>query len=175
MNYPRTLTKTGSYLVLTLSFLSLSKARTSNYVYETRNVKTENSFYGKWRITNWICKGVAALTGEEANAYIGTSISFQPELAANFGDSCTSPDYKIDTVNTDEYLNNEYPEINRKDFNISTDKIIVITITCKSQPTKKSRSSPNFDYMFIKVDDQRGIIEYNGVEFFLTKVDSLIR
>lgn len=166
MHFQKSLNKKAGCLLFMIVFLlAFNVVRSSNK--SNKNLSPVGFIYGKWKITKVVEGAVSGSSEDEVESYIGMYILLEPKLAMAFGDSCTSPNYSFDTVNTDTYLTEGFRGIDKNDLSIITNKIVIITISCKWKSTYRKASIGCAD--FIKINDKEMIVGYSGNCYFLSK------
>lgn len=114
---------------------------------------------GTYVVDDYKLSTISDMSKDEADGYIGKEAVFSKDLVAIVDDLCYEPTFKIKNVKTNEYLIYNY-KTNPELLNISDEEIQVVTITCENQ----------FFNDFIKISEDRVIVNINGVFFFLNKI-----
>lgn len=114
---------------------------------------------GEWIIDDYKISVISTMDEEIAETYVGTEILFDEKLVSIGEDYCLEPSFKIKNVNAEDYLIYHY-KTNLEILNIDTEEIQVISVSGEEQ----------FLNEFIKISEDRIIVNIDGVFFYLDKV-----
>lgn len=114
---------------------------------------------GEWIIEDYVIRATSVMDEEMANSYLGMEGLFHKELVAIGDNYCLDPSYKIKNVDTDEYLIYQY-KVNPEFLNIDKEEIQIVSI----------RNNDQFFNEFIKISEDKIIVNIDGVFFYLNKL-----
>jgi len=114
---------------------------------------------GIWKVESYVFSTVSKMDKVEAKAWIGKKASFDDQKVILPDDNCEKPEFKIKSVNTKEYLYNNFNST-VENIPIKQSEIKIITIV----------SNKNYFRDIIKIDDNIIILVKDGVFFTLIKV-----
>jgi len=123
---------------------------------------------GVWKITRFTAGSISEITDDDAQKYVGQTITLRPDIAIINNDTCSQPYFKMSTQNSDKYFytNNR---IDKAALKIKQDSIQVIEMSCKGNPKYSNENSPNFLYDFIVVENNLMIVSFKGIYFYLER------
>jgi hypothetical protein len=156
-----------SILLTTASFCN---NRNSDHQSSQASVSKDSlALYGDWKITGFTAGAISEITEEDAQKYVGQTITLKPGLAVINSDTCNQPYFKTSIQNSDRYFY-ENNRIDKATLKIKQDSIQVMEIGCKSSPKYSNENSSNFLYDFIVIDNNSLIVSFKGFYFYLERV-----
>lgn len=148
------------FIAIILLF-SMSSCEYTNFETSEKIVAPNNSLppiSGKWEVEKYKRANTNGLTDEELDEIVGSEALFHEKVVVIGNDFCLDPSYKLKNVNTLDYLLYQY-KINPDFLDIKSKKILVVSMTCEEQ----------YYYEFIKVTDDKMIVNIDGVFFYMNK------
>ncbi|MBB5211504.1 hypothetical protein [Microbulbifer hydrolyticus] len=87
---------------------------------------------GSWVIEKDIpTSGIASLTQEEANEFIGTKAFYSKEMTRFGSTECNSPVYNVDNINESDFFSGTYNSFT--ELGISSSEIYQVSVSCDDQ------------------------------------------
>ena len=155
------------FLILILSMFLLVSCNVDNIEISNKIVAPDNNMppiCGKWVIEDYKIGDVSGAMDEKtAKTYIGKEALFDEKLVAIDDQYCLEPLFKIKNVNTADYFIYQY-KLNPDFLDIAKNEIQIVSIMNKEQ----------FFHEFIKVSEEKIIINIDGVFFYLNKVSDQV-
>jgi hypothetical protein len=88
----------------------------------------ESAAFGKWRVVGHLEPGIAAMSPEQAQTWLGTAAVYS-RSAARFGrERCTTPAYVVSHLDVGTFM--EQFRLRPTDIGIHSQPVTVITIQC---------------------------------------------
>jgi hypothetical protein len=160
-------------IVLLVVYSSLINSTPNKLFFGVNNIDKKSNldnFYGKWEV--YKCEESEQAPGSKSKSgkYLHKIILLKPDLIIFFGDTCRSPLYKIQKVDIQEYLWNNYRE--HQAANIKQDSMLTIYLSCKEKPTSPYFSNIYNGLMLIEKDKLMDFEE--GLFLYLKRIDESV-
>lgn len=117
-------------------------------------VENEDSFYGEWKIQNYLTAPIYAISQEEIESYLTSTVAYYPQTFARDEQEITDIEYSFENV-TQETFVQDY-NIDISSWRTAVDEISYGTIVCEDN---------FFGSHFFIVDNETLWIYYEGVLF----------
>lgn len=115
--------------------------------------------YGEWVIEDYKFSTIGTMDEEKANSYIGSEVIFDNRMVSIGENYCLEPTFKIKNVDASKYLVYNY-KTNPEFLGIDSEDIQIVSVSGIDQ----------FFNEFIKLSDEKAIVNIDGVFFYLNRV-----
>jgi len=137
----------------------------SDLVLKSENGKhsiTSDKLFKTWKINDYKGGQVAAITGDQAEAFLATDIKIERDSAKYFGDECDNISYEYQYSDSPDDFLYGYSRANKRYLEIDIKEIRALTVKCEE------KSGSNFT-LFLLDNENKAVVIYKGVFFYAKK------